>query len=138
MIFVAFLYSAAGVIDKAGSLSSTPLGYLVWSYCFIFITYLFIFNFFKKKKDYQEKLFLNFKKYWPWLLIIGLISCFASWLLLTAYLKIMVNYAIAIKRAALLIPIVLGPLFFKEKHLLRRIPGALLMLGGAVVIILFG
>ena len=69
---------------------------------------------------------------------VGLIGTLGSWLLMNAYSVILVNYAIAIKRAGLIIPIILGAFLFKEKNLLRRLPGVLLMLGGAVIIILFG
>ena len=138
MIIVAFLYSLAANIDKAGSLSYSPLGYLAWSYLFIFIIY-FIFSLLVSKKLSTHKiLFADLKENWQLFVILGLISCVAAWFLLSAYTVILVNYAIAIKRAGLLIPIILGPLFFKEKNLVKRLPGVLLMLLGALIIILFG
>lgn len=46
----------------------------------------------------------------------------------------LVNYVISIKRAGMFVSVAVGWLFFKEKHILFRIIGALLMIGGVVLI----
>lgn len=137
MLIVAFLYSLGGSLDKLGTLSASSLGYLFWSYSLIIMIYLIVYGFSTKLND-LKKLFSGFKNNWLWLAAVGLIGSLGSWLLMNAYSAIMVNYAIALKRAGLIIPIILGAFLFKEKNLLRRLPGVLLMLGGAIVIILFG
>lgn len=136
MLLVSLIYAFAGTIDKLGSLSSTPLNYLFWSY--LFITFLYFITIKTKKNVPAAKLSVIFKKHWLWFLIIALIMALGSWLLMNAYTTILVNYAISLKRAAFLIPILLGPVFFKEKNLLKRLPGILLMLAGAVIIIIWG
>ncbi len=138
MILVALIYSLAGNIDKAGTLSSTPLGYLSWSYLFIIINYIFIYNFAAKKNPVKLKLVAVFKNNWPWFLAIAAVNTLAMIFILTSYQTILINYAVSIKRAAFLIPIMLGPILFKEKNLVKRLPGVLTMLGGAIIIILFG
>ena len=137
MLVVAFLYSLGGSFDKLGTLSASSLGYLFWSYTLIILIYLAVYGFSTKLND-LGKLFSGFKNNWLPFLAVGLIGTLGSWLLMNAYSVILVNYAIAIKRAGLIIPIILGAFLFKEKNLLRRLPGVLLMLGGAVIIILFG
>jgi drug/metabolite transporter (DMT)-like permease len=138
MLLVALIYSLAGNIDKMGSLSSSPLNYLFWLYLFMTLIYLAIYFQYQNKKKITSRLSAVIKNYWPWFLLVGLIVCLASWLMLNAYLTMLVNYAISIKRAGFLIPILLGPILFKEKKLSKRLPGILLMLGGAIIIIIFG
>lgn len=138
MIAAAFLFSLWGILDKAGTLSSTSLGYLVWANLFILLIY-FIFNkFFKKLVHGEQKFAPVFKQNWFWFLLVGLLNGIGGWLIMNAYSRILVTYTISIKRTGLLIPIILGSFMFKEKRLVQRLPGILLMLGGAIIIILFG
>ncbi|MBU1036534.1 EamA family transporter [Patescibacteria group bacterium] len=138
MILVAFLYSIWGNLDKAGTLSSSSLGYLLWLNIIIIIFYLIIYQFSRNSKNLSSNLWLGLKNNWLWFLIIGFINSLAAWLLMNAYSTILVNYTISIKRTGLLIPIILGSLLFKEKNLLKRLPGILMMLSGAVIIVIFG
>ncbi|MDP2587089.1 MAG: EamA family transporter [Candidatus Komeilibacteria bacterium] len=138
MILVALLYCVAGPLDKLGLQQSTSVGYLTWLYVFTGV-WLVIWGWLLAKKSLvKNEVVKSFKNYWPLFLIIGLIIVISGWLMFNAYSTILVNYVISIKRAAFLIPILLGPLIFKEKNLLKRLPGVLLMLAGAIIIILFG
>ena len=94
MILVALIYSLAGNIDKAGTLSSTPLGYLSWSYLFIIINYIFIYNFAAKKNPVKLKLVAVFKNNWPWFLAIAAVNTLAMIFILTSYQTILINYAV--------------------------------------------
>ncbi len=46
----------------------------------------------------------------------------------------LVSYVIAIKRAGMVLAVVFGYLFFKEKHLRARLTGAVLMAAGVAVL----
>lgn len=138
MILVAFIYSLAGNIDKIGALNSNPLNYSIWVYFFIVLNYGII-NYWQNRKNPQPiNLCSVFKKHWLIFCLTGLILALANWLLMIAYSTILVNYAVSIKRAGFLLAVMLGPLIFKEKNLLKRLPGVLLMLGGAIIVIIFG
>jgi len=58
------------------------------------------------------------------------------WLHLRASSAVLVSYAIAIKRAGCLVSMVVGKVVFEEEHLLRRLPGVLIMLLGVTMIVL--
>ena len=49
-----------------------------------------------------------------------------------------VAYMVAVKRSSLLASVVIGRVFFGERGLRRRLPGAALMLAGVVLLALFG
>ncbi|MFA6304492.1 MAG: EamA family transporter [Patescibacteria group bacterium] len=138
MMLVALLYSFAGPLDKLGLLQSSSLGYLSWLFIFTGL-WLLLGGFWLARKELVKKEILTcLKKYWPIFLGLGLIIIISGWLMFIAYSTILVNYVISLKRAMFLIPILLGPLLFKEKNLLKRLPGAILMLLGAIIIIIFG
>ncbi len=138
MMLVALLYSVAGPLDKLGLQQSSTVGYLTWLYIFTGLWLLAWGWLLAKNELVKNEVVKCFKNYWPLFLALGLIIIISGWLMFIGYSTILVNYVISIKRAAFLIPILLGPLIFKEKNLLKRLPGVLLMLAGAIVIILFG
>lgn len=141
-MIAAFLFAFGATLDKQGTLLSNPLSYLAWTHLFMGIIFLISLVLLSQKKFFttpkQISLSLSLKKHWPLLIISGLALGFGAWLLFRAYVDILVNYAISLKRAGLLITIILGSIIFREKYLLKRMPGVLLMLGGAIIIILFG
>ncbi|MDD5143660.1 DMT family transporter [Methanoregula sp.] len=70
-------------------------------------------------------------------IVIGVIITIEAITINTAYLDQIAPYVIAIKRMSILITVLYGTLVFREKDLFRRISGAVLMVGGAILILLF-
>ena len=72
------------------------------------------------------------KKALPILLIISLLNVFANICQLTAVQLGLVAYVIAIKRSGIVLALLLGFIFFKEKNIKERMTGAILMVGGVI------
>lgn len=140
-IITSFLYAFWGLADKRGISITNLISYLFLSRFFIILNFIIIsrlvkHNFFKVRKSISLKETLRFK--WHWILVNGSLVAIASWLMISSYQDILVNYAVSLKRAGYLITIILGAVLFKEKNLLKRMPGILAMLGGAILIVLLG
>jgi uncharacterized membrane protein len=56
----------------------------------------------------------------------------------TALEMTVASYVIAIKRAGMVLAVLFGHFFFKEKHLRERLAGALLMTAGVILLSLQG
>jgi drug/metabolite transporter (DMT)-like permease len=70
-------------------------------------------------------------------LFIGIIITIEAVVINTAYTQQIVPYVIAIKRMSIILIVVYGAFVFREKEVIRRLFGAVLMLAGAVLILLF-
>ena len=68
---------------------------------------------------------------------IGILLSVSAVSIYTAYTLQIVPYVIAIKRMSIIIIVFYGGFVFREKEMLRRFSGALLMVAGAVMIVLF-
>jgi uncharacterized membrane protein len=69
--------------------------------------------------------------------VIGILLSVSAVCINTAYTVQIVSYVIAIKRMSIIIIVLYGAFVFGEKDLVRRLFGALLMVAGAVMIVLF-
>jgi drug/metabolite transporter (DMT)-like permease len=69
--------------------------------------------------------------------LIGILLSFSAVSINTAYTMQIVPYVIAIKRMSIIIMVLYGAFVFKEEDVVRRLSGALLMVAGAVLIVLF-
>jgi uncharacterized membrane protein len=72
----------------------------------------------------------------PRLFLLGLFAAIMILSQFTAIELTIASYVIAIKRAGMVLSVVFGYLFFKEKHLRARLTGAMLMATGVVVLTL--
>jgi drug/metabolite transporter (DMT)-like permease len=69
--------------------------------------------------------------------VIGILLSVSAVCINTAYTVQIVSYVIAIKRMSIIIIVLYGAFVFGEKDMVRRLFGALLMVAGAVMIVLF-
>ncbi len=129
MLLVAALWSISAVHDKVATVASSP-AYFTTFFSLVFGVL------------YAPLLFVGLRKRpldratWPRLLLLGL---FAAVMILSQFTAIeltLASYVIAIKRAGMVLSVVFGYLFFKERHLRARLTGAMLMTVGVVVLAL--
>ena len=66
--------------------------------------------------------------------LLGLLAAVMILSQFTAISMTVASYVIAIKRAGMILSVVFGYLFFKEKHLRARLTGAMLMTAGVIVL----
>ncbi|MCK4510902.1 EamA family transporter [bacterium] len=129
MLLVAALWSISAVHDKVATVASSP-AYFTTFFSLVFGVL------------YAPLLFVGLRKRpldratWPRLLLLGF---FAAVMILSQFIAIeltLASYVIAIKRAGMVLSVVFGYLFFKERHLRARLTGAMLMTMGVVVLAL--
>jgi drug/metabolite transporter (DMT)-like permease len=78
--------------------------------------------------------FKNSIKEW---ILIGTLVCISAVSINTAYTMQIVPYVIALKRMSIIITVLYGGFIVGEEDMTRRLSGALLMVAGAVLIVLF-
>ncbi len=127
MLLVALLWSWSAVLDKVAVLNSSPAFYTSF-FCAAFGVL------------YAPFLILGIRKTpltpaaIPRLFLLG---AFGAAMILSQFTAIeltIASYVIAIKRAGIVLSVILGYFFFKEKHLRARLAGALLMTLGVILI----
>lgn len=127
MLVVAAIWSISAVFDKVATVASSP------SYYTTFFSLAFALA-------YAPFLVLGMRKRapdpatWPRLAFLGLITAVMILSQFTALEMTVASYVIAIKRAGMVLAVVFGHLFFREKHLRERLAGALLMTAGVILL----
>lgn len=131
MIIVAFLFSINANIGKILVLKSSPLFFTA---VFIPLTAIpiFIVAYFKSRKQLVQ-LKTNFKNFF----FIGFFFALMDIFNFLAIQLVIVPYMISIKRTSSIFGVLYGKFVFKEKNIKERLSGALIMLVGAALIILF-
>jgi drug/metabolite transporter (DMT)-like permease len=131
MIIVAFLFSITANLGKILVLKSSPLFFSSIYLPSLAIPFLFIALFTSGEKINQLK--SNFNG----LFFIGLFFALMTVFHMLAVQLVIVPYMISIKRTSSIFSVLYGHFLFKEKNIKERLLGALIMLIGAVLIILF-
>lgn len=128
MLMVALIYSITANFGKMGVLysSSTFFAASYFTLLSIILSFLVI------KRGTVKLLFRRE------LFLIGVLSAIMITFHLMAIKLVYVSYMIAIKRSSLLLGIVFGVVFFKEKGLKEKLIGGILMVIGILVITFFG
>jgi drug/metabolite transporter (DMT)-like permease len=127
MLTVALLYAFTSSIAKRALLVSSPLT-LCATYYSIIALGLIPFQF--GSANWMREIVSR-----PWLfLAIGATEACGMMLQFYVFQTTAVAYAISIKRLSLLFAVLYGRFLFKESHLVERGVGALLMVGGAILI----
>ncbi|MDR4498234.1 MAG: DMT family transporter [Candidatus Scalindua sp.] len=131
MIMVALLFSITSNLGKISVQHSSPMFFTIF-YVFLLSFSLFLIVRFKSK-NILSKAFSH-----P-LLFFCMGTSMAIMMLthLKAVSLVEVSYMISVKRLSLLIGVVYGYLFFKEKNLKERFLGSALMVSGIVMITVF-
>lgn len=138
VLIVSFLYSITSVYDKVGSHATSAL---FWALITNIIATIVFFPMFINKASKQFKKDMNIskivKKTLPILLVIGLLNVLANICQLTAVQLGLVAYVIAIKRSGIVLALLLGFIFFKEKNIQERMAGVILMVAGVIFLTVF-
>ncbi len=131
MLIVAFIFSITSNFDKLVVKNSDPIFSSAIVFLFLGVSFLII-SLFKAKKE-----LINSKKYLSKFLIVGIILSMVAISINIAFTMQIVPYVISLKRLSILFSVFYGGLLFKEKNILRRIIGAIVMILGVILIILF-
>ncbi len=128
MIVTAFLFSITGVLGKVGVNGSSPLffGAVYYSFTALGLLVPVIIR--------REHRFLTR----PALLVVGVLTAISIASQMIGIQMVQVSYFIALKRVSLLLSILLGVIFLKERNLKDRFTGGFLMFIGVVVIAIWG
>lgn len=127
MLIVALCWSWSAALDKVAVLHSSPAFYTSF-FCAVFGLLYAPFLIIGLRKEPLRAGIV------PRLFLLG---AFGAAMILSQFAAIeltVASYVIAIKRAGTVLSVVLGYIFFKEKHLRARLAGALLMTLGVVLI----
>lgn len=130
MIIVAFLFSITASLVKIGVTLSNPAYYLFVTY--LFISLILTALFFRRLIKNKNLIKANFKYF----LIIGIAVAFSELFIATALKAAIVSYAISLKRSSVIFSVLIGFLFFREKHFKEAILGSVIMFIGALLITL--
>ncbi len=131
MLVVAALWSISAVHDKVATVASSPSYYTTFFSLTFGVLYAPLLIFGLRRQPLGRAMV-------PRLFLLGL---FAAVMILSQFTAIeltIASYVIAIKRAGMVLSVVFGYFFFKEKHLRARLTGAMLMMTGVVVLSLQG
>lgn len=131
MMIAAFLFSIDSTLSKILVQKSSPLFYGA-IYLVIMAISLLIISFFASKRGIVQ-LKSNFWELFPIGLFFGLMVIFHNF----AIRLVIVPYMISIKRTSSIFSVLYGWILFKEKNIKVRLIGAVIMLIGAGLIILF-
>lgn len=137
MLAVALLFSFSATADKVGVLASGPL---LWGAAMHggMVAILGPFAAWKWLKLRREPRIpsSNRGSPVPWIMTAGLLNGAMMGVQMTAYTLSLAAYVIAVKRTSILFSILLGRVFFKEMTAGKRLPGAVLMLVGFLLLTL--
>lgn len=131
MLVVAFIFSITSNYDKIGVLNTSPI---FWTIAFnLFLSILLFPIMLWKSKNSIKHIGHNLKVLLP----IGFFSAVTLIFQMTAISLTLVAYVISIKRISIVLGVLWGGLIFKEKNIKDRMIGAIIMIGGVVLIIVF-
>ncbi len=131
MMIVAFIFSITANLSKILVQKSSALFFSALYLPLYAIPFLIISFFVSRKKLVQLK--SNFRSLFPIGLFFALMVIFHT----LAIKLVIVPYMMSIKRTSSIFSVLYGWLLFKEKNIPARLIGALVMLAGAALIILF-
>lgn len=130
MLAVSFLFSLGANFDKISLQNSSPIFAGALSFLCIGSVF-FAISLFKAKNKINA-----LKKEAAYFILPALCAVLMAVLMMTAMKYILVSYAISIKRISIVFTTLFGFLFFKEKHIMPRLIGSLVMVCGAMLIAL--
>lgn len=129
MLGVAFLWSITANLDKIGIQNSSPF---FWVMTLNFCTSMLMLPIVLWKTRDLTEIPRNVGK----LTLIGFFISMVAMTQMTALTMTLVPYVIAVKRTSIVLSVLAGHIFFKEKGLQERLTGVLIMIAGVVFITL--
>ena len=136
MIVVAGIYSFTASLGKRAIEHSSP-SFFIATYVPVLALLLAPFALFSYRRSGRDDAF-SFPDLFRQTFLPGVLFVVGSLSHSFAVQLTQVAYMISVKRLSLLIGVVYGWLFFKEKEIRERLLGAALMLAGFILIVLFG
>lgn len=130
MMIVAVVWSFSSNFDKMGISNSSSL---FWAFSVLTLIMLILIPIMLLC---SERPFMQFRKNIKSLAFAGFLNSLIISCQMTAVAMTLVAYVIAIKRTSVVLAVIGGSLFFKEKGLKERLLGSMLMLAGVVLITL--
>ena len=127
MLGVAAIWSVAAAYDKVATVASSPAFYTTFFAVVYGVIYLPLFLVGLRRSE-------STKRSVPGLFLLGALSAGMILAQMTAIEMTIASYVIAIKRSGMVLSVVLGYFFFKERHLRNRFAGAALMTLGVVLL----
>ncbi|MDP2934706.1 MAG: DMT family transporter, partial [bacterium] len=124
---VAFLFSVSTIYDKIAVMNSDPIFGSAASCLFISILLILI-NFIRKDNFFKE-----YKSELPKFGVSGLANAFSIFLVNSALTMQIVPYVSSIKRVSVLFGAIYGFILFKEKNIIKRLVGTLIMVSGVAL-----
>ena len=132
MLFVSAIWSVGANIDKLGLRASSPQFWIASVYTASSLALLPML--WRHAHGVRAQLRLA-----PgWLVAAGCLEAVGLVCQMHALTLTLVPYVIAVKRVSIVFAVLLGALFFGERDLMHRLPGALLMALGVFFIAIFG
>jgi drug/metabolite transporter (DMT)-like permease len=131
MLAVAVIFGITSNYDKLSVINSDEIFSAAAVYSLLGLSFLALSV---KKPDFKISLKNNAGN----LLILGLIEVAGAITYNLAIKHQIVEYVISIKRVSILFSVLYGAWIFKEKNISKRATGALIMLAGVVLILIFG
>jgi drug/metabolite transporter (DMT)-like permease len=127
MLVVAAIWSISAVFDKVATVESSPAFYTTFFPAAFGVCYAPFAVYGARKTPVTRDLVPRF-------FLLGLLAAVMILSQFTAISMTVAAYVIAIKRAGMVLSVVFGYFFFKEKHLRARLTGAVLMTAGVIVL----
>ncbi|PIN76090.1 hypothetical protein COV17_03270 [Candidatus Woesearchaeota archaeon CG10_big_fil_rev_8_21_14_0_10_36_11] len=131
MLIVAFLFSLSSNFDKMVVQNSDTLFGSAFVHLFLGIAFIAISSF------RSINILSVYKNNFHTFFLIGLISALGAIFINIAFTMQIVPYVISIKRLSILFSVMYGGWLFKERNLFARVSGALVMVVGVILIVLF-
>ncbi len=129
MLIVAILWAITSNIDKIGVTNSSSL---YWSFSTYTVMTIILFPIMLVK---SSKSISQIPSLFGVLFPLGFISSLVIISQMIAISLSLVIYVIAVKRSSAILSVLSGYLFFKEKHLIERLAGTIIMILGVLTII---
>ena len=130
MFVVAFLFGITASLAKIGIQLSNPAYFMFMHYLFVSLVLTILY--FNKIRENKKQIKANFKYF----LVMGIAVAFSEILAGTAFKLTLVPYVISLKRTSIIFSVLIGYLFFREKHFKEAIIGSIIMFIGALLITL--
>ena len=129
MLLAVLIISVAGNIDKVGVNNSSPL---FWLFSInVLISALMLVLMLYKSKNVN-----HLRTHWKELSLLGFIMAVNQVFHIIAVSLTLVAYVFSIKRLSILISVLAGHYFFKEKDVKQKLSGSIIMVLGVVLIVL--
>ena len=128
MLIVALIWSVSATVEKVAVRSSSPAFYglaINLALCLAYFPYVL--------RNHAQK-FRQSTVIWKDLTLLGLVSALVILCQFTALKYLLVSYVIAFKRAGVIVSVLLGFIFFHEKHPVKNLISTILMVYGAALI----